>query len=281
MLHIVMDSAGDMPEGWAQEYNINIIPINIQFGERTYLQGIDLSTDDFYRAVERNHVIPKTSQPSPQQFINFYRKIAKAGEQILSIHVTGRLSGTFDSASMAAKELKGELDVFPVDSASGSAAMGYMCKEARLLERSGAPLGVILDRMNFIQRNVSIILTLDTLEYARMSGRVKALQAALASILNVKPIILLKEGMLDMADRVRTRRRALDYVIESMRARFGDRKVNVAVVHAQDPESAKSLLERVPNWLHCKELILTELSIAVAANLGPGTVGMVVYPVEG
>ena len=110
MLRIAMDSAGDMPDGWAETYDIQVIPINIHFGERMYLQGVDLSNADFYRMADESGVIPQTSQPTPQQFIDFYRKVARAGDLILSLHVTGKLSGTFDSAVMAARELAGELE---------------------------------------------------------------------------------------------------------------------------------------------------------------------------
>lgn len=279
-MKIVMDSAGDMPEGWAEEYEIDTIPINIHFGEKMYLQGVDLSNREFYQMARESNEFPKTSQPSPSQFVQFYRKIAKPGETILSLHVTGKLSGTLASAQAAARELLGEFRIIPIDSASGSAAMGYMAREARLLERAGVSVEKIVERMEWIAKNVQIILTLNTLEFARRSGRVQALQAALASILNVKPVIVLKDGVLDLGERVRTRSKALLYVVELMVQRVGKRPVNAAVVHAEDPISAEVLLQAVRSRLNCVQLILTELSIGVAANLGPGTVGIVAYPVE-
>jgi DegV family protein with EDD domain len=280
MLRIVMDGAGDMPAEWSQEYDIDVIPINIHFGEQTFLQGVDMSDADFYRIAEESGTIPQTSQPSPAQFVEFYKKVADPGDTILSIHVTGKLSGTVESAEIAARELQGQYNVIPIDSYSGSAAMGYMCREARQMERAGAPLQKILDRLEFIRQNINIVLTLNNLEYARRSGRVKALQAALASLLNVKPVIILTDGVLDMADRVRTRSRSLEYVVDSVIARVGKRPVNAAVVHAEDPQSGNLLMELVRARLNCKDLIMTGLAISVAANLGPGTVGVVAYPVE-
>lgn len=281
MLHIVIDSAGDMPAGWADEFAIHVIPINIHFGEQMFLQGIDISNADFYRMADESGVIPKTSQPTPQQFTNFYRGIAQPGDKILSLHVTGKLSGTFSSAEMAARDLRGEFEVIPFDSGCGSAAMGYMARDARCMERAGATVDEILARWQTIRRNVQIILTLDTLEYARRSGRVKALQAALASLLNVKPIIILREGVLELGERVRTRHKALDYVVTEMARRVGSGPLNVAVVHAQDPQAGEQLAKTACNRLNCNEMIITELSIGVAANLGPGTVGVVAYPAEG
>jgi DegV family protein with EDD domain len=280
VLRIVMDGAGDMPENWASQYRIDIIPINIHFDDKTYLQGIDLSDDDFYDTAERTRVIPKTSQPTPQQFINFYQRIAEQGDTILSIHVTSRLSGTFASAVIAAKELAGKYNIIPLDSLTGSAALGFMCKEARILDRAGASIQKIVERMNYISRNITVVLMLDSLEYAVRSGRVKALQAALASLLSVKPVVVLREGVLHMADRVRTRQRALDHIVQVAREHVGGKLVNIAVVHARAPEVAQVLMDKVRQTLNCCETIITELSIGVAANLGPGTVGVVAYPVE-
>ena len=132
-----------------------------------------------------------------------------------------------------------------------------------------------------IRQGVQIVLTVDKLDYARISGRVGTLQAALASALNVKPIIVLQEGMLDVAERVRTRSKALDRVLELLHAQFAGELVNVAAVHARDLASAQALLERARKIFNFKQLILTDLSIAVAANLGPGTVGLIVYPAGG
>jgi len=281
MLRIVIDSAGDLPPEWMEHYQIDVIPINIHFGEQMYLQGVDLSTAEFYRKADESREFPKTSQPSPQQFIQFYRKIARTGDVILSIHVTAKLSGTFSSAEMAARELEGDLTVIPFDSACGSAGQGYMAREARRLDQSGATIEDILDRLSKIRSGVQIILTLNTLEYARRSGRVKALQAALASVLNVKPIIMLTDGVLELGERVRTRRKSLEYVADEMAHRMGGKPSYVAVVHSQDPESARQLEELAHTRLNCQDFIVTELSIGIAANLGPGTVGIIAFPAAG
>lgn len=278
MLHIVTDSAADMPPEWIKEFDIEVIPVNIHFGERTYLQGVDLSDEDFYRIVEESGTIPKTSQPTPFQFTQFYQRIAQAGHTILSIHVTSKLSGTLESAVTAARELANKFHIIPFDSLCGSAAVGMMCREARLMERAKASLQQILARLDEIRRTVHIALTLNTLDFARMSGRVNTIQAALASLLNVKPIITLRDGTLEMSERVRTRHRALERIIEILHQRFGQQRVNMAIVHARDPEAAKVLKEKAQALFNIADLITTNLSIGVAANLGPGTVGIIAYP---
>ncbi|MDO9129062.1 MAG: DegV family protein [Anaerolineales bacterium] len=278
MLRIVTDSTADMPASWEKEYDIQIIPINIQFGEKTYLQGVDLSNEDFYRMVEESGKIPKTSQPSPFQFTEFYKRVAKEGATILSIHVTSKLSGTFDSAVAAARELAGKYNVIPFDSASGSMAIGFMCREARLMERAGAAIQKIQERLEKIRSQVSIVLTLDTLDYARMSGRVGTLQAALASVLNVKPIVVLHDGILEMSEKVRTRSKALERVLELVSEKFGKQPVNVSVIHARDIKSGQALMELARKRFDCRDMVLADLAISLVANFGPGTVGLIAYP---
>jgi len=280
MLRIVTDGAADILPAWKTEYDIDVIPVNIMFGERSYLQGVELDNEGFYKLVDETKRIPKTSQPTPHQFVQFYRRIAQKGDTILSIHVTAKLSGTYASAVAAAEEVKNDFKVFPIDSASGSLGIGLMCREARRMARAGKSPEEIVQYIENIKQSVRVILTLDTLEYAKMSGRVKTLQAALASVLNVKPIAVLRDGDLSMAERVRTRKASLDRVIEMAKEEYGDKPVYLAVVHARDPKSGEESLEDAKQHFNHKETMLSELSISVAANLGPGTVGLVVYPTE-
>ena len=280
MLRIVTDGAADILPEWEKEYGIDTIPVNILFGERSYLQGVELDNEGFYKLVDESKRIPKTAQPSPHQFVEFYRKVAQKGDTILSIHITAKLSGTYASAIAAAEELKGEFNIVPIDSACGSLGIGLMCREARKLERAGKPVDEIVKTIEAIKSKVRVILTLDTLEYAKMSGRVGTLQAALASALNVKPIAVLREGVLNMAERVRTRKAALDRVISMAKEEFGDKPVYLAVVHARDLKSGQALLDQARSHFNAKETMINDLSISIAANLGPGTVGLILYPIE-
>ena len=280
MLCVVTDSTADVPAGWEKEYDIDIIPINIQFGEKTYLQNVDLDSEGYYKMVDESKKIPKTSQPSPHQFMEFYKKIAQKGDTILSVHVTSKLSGTYASAVSAAEELKDMFRVIPFDSAGGSLGLGLMCREVRKMDRAGKSVEQIVNYLEGVRDRVRIILTLDTLEYARMSGRVGTLSAALASMLNVKPIAVLRNGLVDMVEKVRTRKVALDRVIEMAVEEYGNQPIYLGILHARDIVSGNALLVDAKKRLNCKETILTDLSISLAANFGPGTVGLVLYPVE-
>ena len=278
MLHIVTDGAADMPPEWSDEYQIHTIPINIQFGEKTYLQFIDLDFDSFYEKVEETKIVPKTAQPSPHQFVEFYKKIAKEGDTILSVHVTSKLSGTYASAVIAAEELKDTFNIIPVDSEGGSLGLGFMCREARKMERDGKSSDEILAYFDKVKSNIQIILTLDTLEYARMSGRVGTFSAALASALNIKPIAVLHDGIVDMLDKVRTRKKAINRVIEMGKEFAGNDEIYFGIVHARDIKSAEKLLEEAKSQYNVKDVVLTDLSLSLATNFGPGTLGLVFYP---
>lgn len=280
MLKIVTDGAADMPGDWQEKYQIDVLPLRVNFGEKTYVAGINLHLDDFYRLVRETRIIPKTTLPSPGQIADFYRGIASKGDEILSLHITSRLSGTFATIQAAAAELKDEFKIYPFDSGAGSAALGFMCREARLLDQAGFSTEQILRQMACIRERITIYFTLDNLEFAHLSGRVGAIQTVLSSLLKVKPIIVLKDGLLEMADKVRTRQRAIDAVIQAVKRRIGNSPVNIAVVHACDPDAAHAILENLRTLLNIREAIITDLAIPVAANLGPGAVGIVAIPVE-
>jgi len=282
MLRIVTDSTADIPVEWQKEFDIQVVPANIQFGDKTYLQGVDLDNEGFYRLVDQTRKIPKTSQPTPHQFAEFYKKLALTGKSdtILSIHVTSKLSGTFNSALMAANELADQINVTVFDSLSGSAGIAMLCREARFLERSGKNLEEIVQHLEQMRSKIGIVLALDTLEYARLSGRVGALQAAMASILNVKPIAIVKDGVVHITEKVRTRRASVDRMLEIVKEQVGDQLVNMVIVHARDIKAGETLMENARGIFNIKDLILTDLSVSVAANLGPGTVGIIFCPVE-
>ena len=158
--------------------------------------------------------------------------------------------------------------------------LGFMCRTARRLERAGKTVEQITQYIESIRDRVQLILTLDTLEYARMSGRVGAFSAALAAALNVKPIAKLENGTLNMVDKVRTRKAALQRVIEMGKGAFGSAPVQLAVVHARDPQSGQLLLDEARKQFNVVDTVLTDLSISLAANFGPGTVGLILCPAE-
>lgn len=280
MLRIITDGAGNLKEGWAEEYDIQTIPVNIHVGDKTFLQDVELSMDDFFAKVEESKKIPKTSQPTPYQFVEFIKANAQPGDTLLSINVTSKLSGTHASAVAASRELEGEYKVIPFDSATGSVGMGYMCKIAREMDRAGKSLDEIVAKLTWLRDNGLLIFTLDNLEYARMSGRAGAVSAALATMLNIKPIGTLADGLLQITEKVRTRKAALNRVVELAKEKVGSKPIFLGVLHCRDPKVGIEVMEMGKKILNVKEEMMDELSISLAANFGPGTVVLIAYPLE-
>jgi DegV family protein with EDD domain len=178
----------------------------------------------------------------------------------------------------AAKELKEKIKVYPFDSQAGSAVLAFMAREARLRERAGETFEEIQSALESMREKVLVVLTLDSLEFAYRSGRVGALTVLLSSVLKIKPIVTLQERLLEVSDKVRTRKKSLESLVLKVKEKFGSAPIKVAIVHSQDFESASQLKEMVERTLNVAETVFTELSIAVAANLGPKTVGIVALP---
>lgn len=280
MIKIVTDGAADMPGEWIKELDIHLLPLHVRFGEEEYTQGQGFTQADFYRLVQERKMIPKSSLPSIGQIKDFYRSIAEKGDTILSIHISSRLSGTYNTVLAAASELADEYKIIVFDSLAGSAAQAFLAREARRMERTGAALPEIIKHLESVRQRISIIFTLDTLEYAYLSGRIGALQSLIAAALQMKPIIVLRDGLLEMSDKVRTRQRSLDKVVQKLCDKLGGSAINLAVVHAADPQTARALFDQVCSVFQVREGIVTDLAIPVAANLGPGAIGVIAYPVE-
>ncbi len=278
MLRIIVDGSADVPVGWAEEYQFEILPMPIQIGERTYYQGEDIDTKLFYELLEDKSVQPKSAAPSPTRITKFIEKVADFGDTVLSLNVSGKMSSTVTMARHAAHELKDKMEMVVFDSEAGSAVLAFMAREARLREKAGESLEEILGVLERLREKVMVVLTVDSLEFARRSGRVGTLKAAVTSLLKIKPIVTLHEGALDVSELVRTRRKSLESIVSQVEERFGKTPVKVAIVHAHDQESADILKEMVEKALNTVETVFTELSISVAANLGPKTVGIVAMP---
>lgn len=278
MLKILIDGSGDMPEGWEEKYQFQIVPIPIQIGDKTYYQGVDINPDLFYELVQDEKNRPITAAPSPTMIKALIENLYDAGDTVLSINVSGKMSATVQMVQKAAEGLKNKIEVITFDSNAGSAVLALMAREARMRDIAGETIEHILEKLRLLRDKLIIVLTIDNLEFACRSGRVGRLQAALTSILNIKPIVTLKEGLLSMSDLVRTRRKSLEKIVGKVHQRFGNEAIKVAIVHSQDKPTAELLHKMITDTLNVTETIFTELSISVAANLGPKTVGIVAYP---
>lgn len=275
---LVTDGSADFPQNWKEKYHIMLLPLWLRFKEASYQQDVDITPRLFYELVNKSREIPKTAFPSPDQMTAFYHSIAEKGDQILSLHVASKLSGTFSAVQQAACQLINELDLYPIDSGAGSAALAFMCRDVRLLEQAGYSMQKIKRHLDQASKKLKIVFTVDNLEYARLSGRVNLLQSTLSSLLKLKPVIELREGLLEVIEKVRTRQKAFNWLLEYAREYTARADFSVAVVHANNLPAAEHMKELLEKLENVKEVVITELAIPVAAHLGPGTVGLVLYP---
>jgi DegV family protein with EDD domain len=281
MIKIATDSTCDLPPGFFEDYDITVVPINIQFGTDSYEEGITIDRETFVRKIDEMGILPTTSQPSAGQFEQYYDKLREEGAtDIISIHITAKLSGTYQSAVLAQEMMEGRVRVHPFDSTFGSIALGFMTMEASRMGRAGKSVAEILSRMEQIRDRGHLLLTLKDLRYAQMSGRTGRLQSSLASLLSIKPIVLLEDGLLDVIEQVRTQGRAIDRLIDIVAERVGrSEPVNLAAVHAMAPEGGQALLEKAKGIFNCQETFMTDLTSSLVVHLGPGTLGLFAYRV--
>jgi len=280
MIKIVTDTTCDLLPEMVEEHDITIVPINIHFGTEMYKEGVSIDHDLFYRKIDELGIIPTTSQPSVGEFAEVYRRLAReeGADAIISTHVTSKLSGTYQSAVMASQEVADEVKVYPHDSLAGSAALGFMCLEASRMARAGKSPEEIIARLDEIRSRINILIVLESLEYSRKSGRVGGLSAALASLFNVKPIVNLEDGLLDVMEKVRTRKKSLNRLLDIVEERVGTTApINLGVLHARAFEVGQEILSRAEERFNCQETYVVELCASLTVHFGPGMVGVCFY----
>lgn len=279
MIRIVTDSTCDLPVELLAQHRITVAPINIQFGQDSYQEGVTLDPATFYRLVEEQNRIPTTSQPSLGQFHTVYQSLREdpETEAILSIHITGQLSGTYEAAVVAAAQMPPEPPITVFDSLSGSLGLGFMVLDAAEQAERGASLPAILARLEALRERMTIFFGLEDLRFARMSGRVSVARALMASLLHVKPVLTVQDGQLTMVQRVRSRAQAITVITNALAEHLGHLPARVAVIHAQAPEAAELVRAALVGRVHATQVFVQELSLGIAVHFGPGAVGVVGY----
>jgi DegV family protein with EDD domain len=277
MIKIVTDSTADVPQELLERYDIRVVPINILFGTETYQEGIGIDRPTFFRKLEE--VMPTSSQPSPGQFAEVYRELAEQGHSILSIIITSKHSGTYQSAVLA-KSMMPEADIEVFDTLSISIGTGYQVLAAARAAEEGKSMGEIIQMLEGIRSRMHLYLTPSTLKYLQKSGRVGKLAGALASLLNVKPVIKVEDGVLEAFQNVRTRSKAIDRIVELTAEAVGTTEpVKLGIPHAEVPAEAEELRERLERTFNCAEMHVVDLACSLTVHGGPGIVGLVSYKV--
>ncbi|MCB0167673.1 MAG: DegV family protein [Anaerolineae bacterium] len=278
MIKIVTDTTCDLPADLFDRYRISVVPINIQFGQTTLREGIDIQPDAFYQRIETTGSLPTTSQPSVGQFCQCFEALAADGSEILAIHLTSNLSGTWQSATLAARQLAGRVKITVLDSMTSSVGLGLLVREAAQLVEAGWPLPQIVAHLETRRSQMAVFILLKDLRYARMSGRVGRIRETLASVLKVKPIIGVSDGALIPLDRVRGQKQGIARMIALAHETVGDAPVHLAVAHAIDRPQAETILTQAQAQLNCRDTFIADLAMSLAVHFGPGSVGFVTYP---
>jgi DegV family protein with EDD domain len=270
---IFTDSASDMDPGLAAAEGIVIVPLLVSFGADTYKAGVEMSTAAFWeRMVAPDAPFPKTAASSPGEFKEAYEAAFAAGAQaIVSVHVAGTLSGTIKSAQIA-RDMLPDREIHVVDSLGASMAQGILARMGVELAAEGRSAAEIASLLEARALDIRIYLTLETLDYLKKGGRISSAQAAIGTLLSVKPIIRVKHGVVDTIDKVRTRGKARERMIELICERPIER---LAILHTVSPDVEAfrdEVLARVPD-LDPTEVTIDLVGASVGPHLGPGCVG--------
>jgi DegV family protein with EDD domain len=277
MIKIVTDSTADVPRALLERHDIRVVPINIQFGQETYREGLDIDRATFFRKLEES--MPTSSQPSPGQFSEVYQQLAGQGHSILTVVVTSKHSGTHQSA-MLAKSMLPDARIEVFDSLSISMGTGYQVIAAARAAEEGKNMDEILRLLEGIRSKTHLYFTPATLKYLQRSGRVGKLAGALGSLLHVNPMIRLEDGTLEAFEKVRGRGKALDRLVELTAQAVGTTApVKLAVIHAEADGEAEAVRARLQENFRCDEMHVAELACSLTVHGGPGIIGIISYKV--
>ncbi len=274
-VEIVTDSASSLTREMVQENEITVVPVWVQVGDKAYKDGVDLHTERFYAGMDGPDM-PTTSSPSPNEFVSVYRALAKKAKDIISIHITADGSATCQVAQMAAESVP-EANITVYDSKGVSMGIGFLAIEAAKAAMQGLRKEEILAKLDSVRARMHTFVAIPTLKYLRKSGRVRAGQAILASILSIKPVLEIKDGMVKVVDHVRTFSNAVNRILDLAAEVAGNVPAVVAVMHANARAQAEALAERVRKRLNVKDIVVGEAGPALASHGGPGMVGIVLY----
>jgi DegV family protein with EDD domain len=274
---IVTDSTADLPSQLTRTRAITVVPLTLNFEGRSLLDGVDIRPSEFYRKLPNATTHPTTSQPSAGRFAEAYAELLTDHSDVISIHISEKLSGTYASAVQGA-EMTDSKRVHVIDSQLVSMSLGLITLAASEMVSRGDGASSIVDRVNAMREQVQTYFSVATLEFLRRGGRIGRASAMLGSVLQVKPVLCIRDGLVTPLERVRTFDRALNRVVELTREVDRGKGLCVIVGHAD----AEADAERVARELepNCETLMIQPLGPVVGAHAGPGVVGVGVYPAD-
>ncbi|HEY0602543.1 MAG TPA: DegV family protein [Herpetosiphonaceae bacterium] len=267
---VVVDSTADIPQAMREELGISVVPLTILFGNDSYLDGVEMSSDEFYKRLVSSNVHPSTSQPSPGLFAETYERLASDHEGIISIHLSGKLSGTVRSAEQAI-EMVPNVPIRVIDTGSVSLGSGFLGMEAARMAREGKSLDEIVAAVEAMVPKIRLWAVLDTLKYLERGGRIGRTRAFLGTLLNVKPMIQVQGEVLP-AEQVRSHKKAIARMVELAKADAPYE--HLAVLHSQAAPLAEEFANQLSSFHPRENIIVSQLTGVIGVHSGPGLIGV-------
>lgn len=269
-IKIVTDSTADLPPRLAEELGITVVPEYLRFGNEVLRDHVDISPDDFYRRLTHESIHPSTTQPPPQDFVNIYNELTTKCDGIVSIHLSAKLSGTYNSAVQAAKETSIKCPIEVIDSQVVTMGLGQLVLAANALAQSGKTLPQVVAEVKKLIPDIRIFGILDTLKYLALGGRISKAQALLGSMLNIKPMLSVKDGLLVPAGRVRSRAKGIDILFDFVKN--SGALEDLALVYNTNLEEAQAFKKRLGALYPEEKIKLAQLGPALGVHTGPGII---------
>lgn len=272
---IITDSTSDLPDDFIRHSHIRIVPLNVHLEEREYKDGIDLRPAELYSRLRSENIFPRTSQPSAGDFLAVLQKL-QYGDECLVLVLSSELSGTYQSALLAQDMLNSSgAEIHVIDSRSASIGLGFQVMAAQNSFDQGKDTAEVLTELAQIRRTTRLFFAVDTLEYLARGGRIGQLGKTLGNLLQIKPVLHVNDGRVDLLEKVRTKPKAVQRILDVFAAE-ADRATRVAVLHVDALEEGQDLMAKVKE-LYRGPVLLVQPGTVVGSHTGPGTVGLCWY----
>ena len=275
---IVTDSTSDITGELAQELGITVVPLTVSFGHESFLDRVEISTDEFYRRLEKEAIFPTTTQPAPGIFADVYNKLAEETDEILTIVISSKLSGTHQSVTNAKKMIESKCRIEVIDSASVAMGFGLLVIAAARAAKEGASLDEVMDIVNKGIPRSHLVIYLETLKYLAKGGRIGKAQGLLGAMLSIKPILTMKDGEIAPLTRVRSKAAGMDY-IRSFVGGFSNIE-NLAVEHSTTLADADKLVDDLSTYTPKENIYRSTVSPVLGTYAGPGALAITVLEAE-
>lgn len=273
---VVTDSSANVPAHLVQQLDIRVVPILLALNGRTFRDGMDITSNQVYHWLRTSRHLPTTSAPSIGDFLRVYAAAAQETSGIVSIHLSPKLSATY-SVAIAASQLVDDATIRVVNCHTVAMGQGFAAVAAARAAAAGADAETVVARAEEVASRMNVLATIDTLEYLYRGGRIGGAATLLGTMLQIKPVLSVTDGHVGLFARPRTKSRAIRIMIEQMAEEAKGRPLHVAVLHADVPEEAEALRQRIAADFDCAELYVTALTPIMGAHTGPGVLGVVFY----